>query len=109
LTAEFCADELYAAIDGEVSPLGLREAVEPSSEVCFVAAIRSGALAPAYIRRERRHHTLQPTALVHEAYLRLVDQTQVASPGRAQFFAIAANLRREILVNHARDLTAPWS
>ena len=59
-------------------------------------------LAAAYIRRERRDHTLQATALVHEAYLRLVDQTQVESPSRAQFFAIAANLMRQILVNHAK-------
>ena len=59
-------------------------------------------LAAAYIRRERRDHTLQATALVHEAYLRLVDQTQVESPSRAQFFGIAANLMRQILVNHAK-------
>jgi RNA polymerase sigma factor (TIGR02999 family) len=59
-------------------------------------------LAAAYIRRERPDHTLQATALVHEAYLRLVDQTQVQSPSRAQFFAIAANLMRQILVNHAK-------
>jgi RNA polymerase sigma factor (TIGR02999 family) len=59
-------------------------------------------LAAAYIRRERKDHTLQATALVHEAYLRLVDQTQVESPSRAQFFAIAANLMRQILVNHAK-------
>jgi RNA polymerase sigma factor (TIGR02999 family) len=59
-------------------------------------------LAAAYIRHERRDHTLQPTALVHEAYLRLVDQTQVQSPNRAQFFAIAAKLMRQILVNHAK-------
>jgi len=58
-------------------------------------------LAAAYIRRERRDHTLQPTALVHEAYLRMVDQTHVQSETRAQFFAIAANLMRQILVNHA--------
>jgi RNA polymerase sigma-70 factor (ECF subfamily) len=58
-------------------------------------------LAAAYIRRERRDHTLQATALVHEAYLRMVDQTQVRSPSRAQFFAVAANLMRQILVNHA--------
>lgn len=59
-------------------------------------------LAAAYLRRERRDHTLQPTALVHEAYLRLVDQTDVECRNRAQFFAIAANLMRQILVNHAR-------
>ena len=60
------------------------------------------ALAAACLRRERRDHTLQPTALVHEAYLRLVDQTQVQCQNRAQFFAIAANLMRQILVDHAR-------
>jgi RNA polymerase sigma factor (TIGR02999 family) len=58
-------------------------------------------LAASYIRRERPDHTLQPTALVHEAYLRLVDQSQVRSPTRAHFFAVAANLMRQILVNHA--------
>ena len=60
-------------------------------------------LAAAYLRRERRDHTLQPTALVHEAYLRLVDQTQVQCRNRAQFFAIAAKLMRQILVDHARQ------
>src|SRR3954451_8041305 len=60
-------------------------------------------LAAAYIRRERRDHTLQPTALVHEAYMRLVDQSEVHSASRAQFFAIAANLMRQILINHARS------
>jgi RNA polymerase sigma factor (TIGR02999 family) len=59
-------------------------------------------LAAAYIRHERKDHTLQATALVHEAYLRMVDQTHVRSPSRAQFFAIAANLMRQILVHHAR-------
>src|SRR5205807_3707332 len=59
-------------------------------------------LAQSYLRRERPDHTLQATALVHEAYLRMVDQTQVESPSRAQFFAIAANLMRQILVNHAK-------
>src|SRR5262249_29184311 len=59
-------------------------------------------LAAAYIRRERRDHTLQATALVHEAYLRLVDQSQMECRSRAEFFAIAANLMRQILVNHAK-------
>src|SRR5258708_196763 len=58
-------------------------------------------MAAGYLRRERRDHTLQPTALVHEAYLRLVDQSQVASQSRTQFFAVASNLMRQILVNHA--------
>jgi RNA polymerase sigma factor (TIGR02999 family) len=58
-------------------------------------------LAAAYLRRERRDHTLQPTALVHEAYMRLVDQSIADCHSRAQFCGIAANLMRQILVNHA--------
>jgi RNA polymerase sigma factor (TIGR02999 family) len=58
-------------------------------------------LAAHHLRRERPDHTLQPTALVHEAYLRLVDQTQVRWQSRAHFFGIAARLMRQILVNHA--------
>ena len=58
-------------------------------------------IAAAYLRRERSGHTLQATALVHEAYLRLINQKEVESNSRAQFFAIAANLMRQILVNHA--------
>jgi RNA polymerase sigma factor (TIGR02999 family) len=59
-------------------------------------------LARAYLARERPGHTLQPTALVHEAYLRLVDQTRVDWQNRAHFFAIAATSMRRILVSHAR-------
>jgi RNA polymerase sigma factor (TIGR02999 family) len=58
-------------------------------------------LARAYLRRERPNHTLQPTALVHEAYLRLVDQSQVNWQNRSHFFGIAARLMRQILINHA--------
>lgn len=58
-------------------------------------------LANHHLRRERPDHTLQPTALVHEAYLRLIDQTTVRWQNRAHFFGIAANLMRQILVNHA--------
>ncbi|MGI8837152.1 MAG: sigma-70 family RNA polymerase sigma factor [Pyrinomonadaceae bacterium] len=60
-------------------------------------------LASAYLSRERSDHTLQPTALVNEAYLRLIDQSSVAWQNRAQFFGIAAQMMRRILVNHARD------
>jgi RNA polymerase sigma-70 factor (ECF subfamily) len=58
--------------------------------------------AAAYLRRERADHTLQPTALIHEAYLRLVDQQRVAWQNRAQFCGIAAQMMRRILVDHAR-------
>lgn len=59
-------------------------------------------LAQAYLRRERADHSLAPTALVHEAYLKLIDQRQVRWQNRAHFFAIAAHLMRRILVDHAR-------
>jgi RNA polymerase sigma factor (TIGR02999 family) len=59
-------------------------------------------IARRYLRHEREGHTLQPTALVHEAYLRLVDQTRVTWQNRAQFYGVAATMMRRILVNHAR-------
>jgi RNA polymerase sigma factor (TIGR02999 family) len=58
--------------------------------------------AAARLRRERPGHTLQPTALVHEAYLRLVDQRRPQWQNRAQFFGVAAELMRRILVDRAR-------
>jgi RNA polymerase sigma factor (TIGR02999 family) len=63
-------------------------------------------LAGNYLQRERSDHTLQPTALVHEAYMRLVDQRNVDWQNRAQFFGIAAEMMRRILVNYARDRQA---
>lgn len=59
-------------------------------------------LARAQFARERRHHTLQPTALVHEVYLRLVDRRSVSWQSRAQFLNFAAAMMRRILVDHAR-------
>jgi RNA polymerase sigma-70 factor (ECF subfamily) len=63
-------------------------------------------LARRYLARERPDHTLQPTALVHEAYLRLIDQRRVDWNNRAQFLGIAAAMMRRILINHARDRVA---
>jgi RNA polymerase sigma factor (TIGR02999 family) len=64
------------------------------------------SLAANYLRRERPDHTLQPTALVHEAYLRLVDQTRVNWQNRAHFFGVAAQIMRRLLVDHARKHNA---
>jgi RNA polymerase sigma factor (TIGR02999 family) len=58
--------------------------------------------ASAYLRRERGDHTLQATALVHEAYLRMVDQRDAEWENRAQFFGVASQMMRRILVDHAR-------
>jgi len=63
-------------------------------------------LAASRLRSERKDHTLQPTALVHEAYMRLVNQREVSWKNRAQFFALASEMMRRILVNHARDRAA---
>jgi RNA polymerase sigma-70 factor (ECF subfamily) len=63
-------------------------------------------LAANYLRRERPDHTLQPTALVHEAYLRLVDQTRVNWQNRAHFFGVAAQIMRRLLVDYARKHNA---
>ncbi len=59
-------------------------------------------LAASYLRKERQGHTLQPTALVHEAFLRLVDQKNPSFQDRSHFFGVAARLMRQILVDHAR-------
>src|SRR5262245_50646228 len=63
-------------------------------------------IAGAYMRRERGDHTLQPTALVHEAYLRLIKDRDVRWEDRAHFFGIAARVMRQILVDHARKRAA---
>jgi RNA polymerase sigma-70 factor, ECF subfamily len=63
-------------------------------------------LAASYLRRERPDHTLQPTALVHEAYLRLLGQAQVEWQNRSHFFGIAAQAMRRLLVDHARRNSA---
>jgi len=59
-------------------------------------------LAASYLRRRSESNTLQPTALVHEAYVRLADQSSISMEHRAQFFGLAAKIMRDILVDHAR-------
>lgn len=63
-------------------------------------------IAQRMMSKERKGHTLQPTALVHEAYARLVDQTRVGVQSRAHFFGIAARAMRQVLVDHARKRSA---
>lgn len=60
------------------------------------------SIAASYLRQERANHTLQPTALVHEAYARLVDQTRLPWTDAAHFRAITARVMRQVLVDHAR-------
>jgi RNA polymerase sigma factor (TIGR02999 family) len=63
-------------------------------------------IARLYLRRERPDHTLQATALVHEAYLRLIDQRSVDWRNRAQFIGLAATMMRRVLINYARERSA---
>lgn len=78
---------------------GDREALDALTPLIYDELRR---LAKAYLRRERANHTLEGTALVHEAYMRLVDQRAVEWRNRSHFFAIAAECIRRILVDHAR-------
>ena len=78
---------------------GDREALDELMPIVYEELRRQAA---RHLRHERAGHTLQTTALVHEAYLRLVDQRDVRWQNRAHFYAIAAQLMRRILVDHAR-------
>ena len=78
---------------------GRRDSLERLLVVVYAELRR---IARNQMRREREGHTLQPTALVHEAFLRLVDQSAAGWENRAHFFSIAAQVMRRILVDHAR-------
>src|SRR5262245_2929748 len=77
---------------------------DPTVEAKLLILVRAELhrLAVSYMRRERSDHTLQPTALIHEAYIRLVSQTPKLWKNRSHFLAVAALLMRTILVDHAR-------
>src|SRR5436190_5228348 len=79
---------------------------EAGQELAAVVYRELRGLAARQLRRERSHHTLQPTALVHEAYLRLIDQRHVPWQGRAHFIAVAATMMRRVLIDHARKRRA---
>jgi len=78
---------------------GRREALDDLMPLVYADLRR---VAAGYMRREDVGHALQPTALVHEAYVRLIDQKQVKWRNRAHFFGVAAGMMRRILVDHAR-------
>lgn len=78
---------------------GRREALDDLMPLVYEDLRR---VAAGYMRREALDHALQPTALVHEAYVRLIDQRQVKWRNRAHFFGVAAGMMRRILVDHAR-------
>jgi RNA polymerase sigma-70 factor, ECF subfamily len=78
---------------------------DPGAEARLISAVYGELrrLAAHYMRRERPDHTLQATALVHEAFLRLTEQRDVSWQGKAHFFGVAAQLMRRILIDHARS------
>lgn len=95
--SESVTELLLAWCDGD------REALDRLVPLVYADLRRQ---AKAQLARERGSHTLQPTALVHEAFLRLVDQRRSRWQNRAQFFGVAAQLMRRILVDHARGRSA---
>jgi RNA polymerase sigma factor (TIGR02999 family) len=103
-----CVKLFYAhqvAANGNITELlvgyarGDKEALDKLMPIVYEELRRQAA---RYLRKERPGHTLQTTALIHEAYVRLVDQRNVQWQNRAHFFGIAAQLMRRILVDHAR-------
>jgi len=82
---------------------GNREAADDLIQIVYKEMRK---LAASYLKNQRSDHTLQPTALVHEAYMKLVDISDVSWQDRAHFFAVAAQTMRHILVDHARALAA---
>jgi RNA polymerase sigma factor (TIGR02999 family) len=82
---------------------GDHSALEQLTPIIYDDLLR---LARARLRREYGEYTLEPTALVHEAYLRLADQTKLHVENRAHFYAIAANTMRRVLIEHARKRMA---
>ena len=103
------AQELVSASAGEVTRLlhawrsGDAGAAERLLPLVYDELRR---LARHHLRGERREHTLEPTALVHEAYLRLVEQRRLAWQSRDHFVAVAATMMRRVLLNHARERLA---
>jgi len=95
----------YMADRGEVTQLLARIRVGDDQAVAQLVPLvykELRKIAAAMMRRERPDHTLQPTAVVHEAFIRLMDGEQVRFENRAHFFAIAARSMRRVLVDHAR-------
>jgi RNA polymerase sigma factor (TIGR02999 family) len=99
------ADPSLASPSGDVTALlHAWSAGDPSARDRLVPLVYNELRrrAAAHLRRERPGHTLQPTALVHEAYLRLIDQDRAAWQDRVQFFRVASQMMRHILVDRAR-------
>lgn len=93
---------LDGSITEQLRKWGNAPGVELDGSAFFIVYDELRRRARSYLRREREGHTLQTTALVHEAYLKLAEQKDVSWESRNHFFAIAATFMRRILVDHAR-------
>ena len=93
---------------GDITSLLQRLKADPQATPELITRVYSELrhIASAYMHRERASHTLQPTALIHEAWIRLADQTRVNWRDRAHFFGVAASMMRRVLVDHARERLA---
>jgi RNA polymerase sigma factor (TIGR02999 family) len=98
------ADDRHRATRALVAHVG--GDTEAASELLPLVYDRLRSLAARYMRHERPEHTLQPTALVHEAYVRLIDGAHMNWEGKTHFFAMAATQMRRILIEHARARAA---
>jgi RNA polymerase sigma factor (TIGR02999 family) len=98
------ADDVRTRVTEIVSALDRGESIDPATvdELMPLVYDQLRRLARAYMSREAPGHTLQPTALVHEAYLRMVDSSGISWQGRTHFFAIGAQVMRRLLIDHAR-------
>lgn len=105
MTAETMTDALTMTVTRDLADLtrGDEAAAARLTPVVYDELRR---MAAAYLRQERPDHTLQPTALVHEAFLKLVDQTRAEMNDRSHFCAVAAQAMRRILIDHARRVRA---
>lgn len=90
---------------GAYEPQGRHQDVDDASVASLLNELDADLrnIAEAYMRRERPDHTLQPTALIHEAYLRMADDSKLHWESKFQFLAVAAQMMRRILVEHARS------
>lgn len=89
--------------DSSSPPRAATELPQQADELMMLVYDELHNLAQRYLRREAEGHTLQPTALVNEAYLRLVDQTRVDWQGRTHFFAVGAKIMHRLLIDHGRN------
>ena len=96
-------DDARSRATALVADLGRRPSRNLAADLMPLVYDELRGLARGFMRRERRNHTLEPTALVNEAYLRLVDQTRVEWRSQTHFRAVGARVMRRILVDHARQ------